>query len=939
MKRGLLFFFILFIFLFPPLINIAIFGEPNRDNTFINHFELIKSVKVSSSVKNLDVSPDSEKVFVSGLLTSCVLSVPDLDFIANFSSSGAGNPISWAPDSMRVADGGSIRKAPSFRPITSLSAQFLDWKPDGGIIVSEFASVISFWNDTDYSVIKRMYNPIYTGYAWSPNGLYLAMARSPKVDIYYANNLTLMKSINVEADEATSIIASLDWSPDSTKIAYSSKEYFIQVLDFANGTVIQKLYGFTNRVISFDWADDGHHLIASSADETVNLYDVHDGSYDLFTLKLGGIGTGIEFLSGFQEFVVGISSSKVEHWRFHEDVLIANAGPDIRGIVKVPISFKGSASVGEIPDDGFTWSIDLGPAGIKNLTGRSVSYTFEEAGTYEVRLRVRDIYGREAEDTTLVSVFIASQKPTVTLDSPESSSEISGTITVRGTASDDVGVRKVEVVIGDGSWMPAKGTEAWTFEIDTRTLKRGGCEIGARAFDDAQVSNTTWITVFVVRDLQPPPGDKPPTITILTPEEGATVSGTLYLSGTASDDTYVDYVYVTFPTFSTHAIGGAYWFMEMDTTKLVDGPYTILAEAVDEFGQRSSARVTVYFENYPDDSTDGPNVGITTPINGSNVEGDILITGWANDDVAVRIVQVQLGDSLWHTCTGLEDWNLSVNTSEHTNGPLEVRARAFDGYLFSEVVQVTVNVSNEGGNNNGNGSGDGDGGRPPTAVDKNCIFPVILVLALILTFVVTMRDVKHKKLWAIIIVALLVCLIVLIPFLGEQEEKEPPHVPNGNNNGNGNQTNNTTLHYAPDFTFRSLRDDGIVSNEMMLGNVTLILFSGFVYRDPAFENLNQLYKDILSRGYANFKVIGFNNETIIPDKSLYDYAVGFCNGVPSWDFAVDRWGIYERYTGGMGPGIYYFLINKDGELTRPGNASYPSYSVIEGLLKEPYEGP
>ena len=58
------------------------------------------------------------------------------------------------------------------------------------------------------------------------------------------------------------------------------------------------------------------------------------------------------------------------------------------------------------------------------------------------------------------------QPPTVAITAPASGSTVSGSVAVRGTASDDAGVAKVEVRVDAGAYALATGTTSWTDDAE-----------------------------------------------------------------------------------------------------------------------------------------------------------------------------------------------------------------------------------------------------------------------------------------------------------------------------------------------------------------------------------------------------------------------------------------------------------------------------------------
>ncbi len=93
-------------------------------------------------------------------------------------------------------------------------------------------------------------------------------------------------------------------------------------------------------------------------------------------------------------------------------------------------------------------------------------------------------------------------KPTVTVTSPADGSHLASTsVTVSGTASDDVGVEKVELSLDGTNWVPATGTTTWS---GTLTLSEGPNTIFARATDTS--GNTATVSITVTVTVETPPG-------------------------------------------------------------------------------------------------------------------------------------------------------------------------------------------------------------------------------------------------------------------------------------------------------------------------------------------------------------------------------------------------------------------------------------------------
>ena len=94
--------------------------------------------------------------------------------------------------------------------------------------------------------------------------------------------------------------------------------------------------------------------------------------------------------------------------------------------------------------------------------------------------------------------------PTVAITFPDDATILpSATVTLTGTASDDIAVEKVELSLGGATWVLASGTGSWSA---TLTLGEGSNTIVARATDTAGNVAIATITLTVKFPLPPPEG-------------------------------------------------------------------------------------------------------------------------------------------------------------------------------------------------------------------------------------------------------------------------------------------------------------------------------------------------------------------------------------------------------------------------------------------------
>ena len=93
-----------------------------------------------------------------------------------------------------------------------------------------------------------------------------------------------------------------------------------------------------------------------------------------------------------------------------------------------------------------------------------------------------------------------------------------------------------------------------------------------------------------------------------------------------------------------------------------------------------------------------PLVFITEPGQNEIVSGVVAVKGSASDNVNLEYVEVRLLPNDWERANGFENWFWSWNSSVDLNGRYTVQARSFDGYNYSSIFSIEVEVTNEDSN-------------------------------------------------------------------------------------------------------------------------------------------------------------------------------------------------------------------------------------------------
>ncbi len=313
--------------------------------------------------------------------------------------------------------------------------------------------------------------------------------------------------------------------------------------------------------------------------------------------------------------------------------------------------------------------------------------------------------------SSLPMIGMANEAPVIEIDHPAHGATVSGIIDIYGWATDDVEVIAVELIFDwaievnatiTGRW---ENHVNWTYEWNTSEFEDGWHDIAARAWDNGGLHGVHIIEVLVDNEPDPQENHKP-FVRITHPDEGATVSGTVNITGNAWDpdenDT-VELVQVAIDNTehwynATDTSGNGTWWtwvFEWDTTKVEDGEHVIIARAFDgELHALEDLRVIV------DNVNEAPECWIEYPENEATVSGVIDIVIAARDDHEVIGVDVNIDETGWHEATfshmieEISIWVYEWDTTTVEDGWHIIFARAYDGDLYSEVCKRHVKVDN-----------------------------------------------------------------------------------------------------------------------------------------------------------------------------------------------------------------------------------------------------
>lgn len=274
--------------------------------------------------------------------------------------------------------------------------------------------------------------------------------------------------------------------------------------------------------------------------------------------------------------------------------------------------------------------------------------------------------------------------PTVTISSPTDGATVTGTVTVTAAASDNIGVAAVQFKL-DGVNLGIEDTAApFTSEWATISSTPGSHVLTAIARDmEGNTTTAAAVHVTVADQISP-------TVAIATPANGATATGVMTLTATASDNVAVVGVKFQLDGSDLGAeITASPFSFSWNSATATPGVHSLTAIARDAAGHvTTSAAVSL---TVTDQSA--PSIVITAPTDGTKATGIVAVTATASDNVAVVGVQFKLDGANLGAELTTAPYAVNWNTVPVTEGSHTLTAVARDtvgNTTTSTPVAITV---------------------------------------------------------------------------------------------------------------------------------------------------------------------------------------------------------------------------------------------------------
>jgi len=334
----------------------------------------------------------------------------------------------------------------------------------------------------------------------------------------------------------------------------------------------------------------------------------------------------------------------------------------------------------------FYWMSDIeGP--IASGTGFIKHLTI--VGIHMITLYAYDgVYNRSA--SVNITMKMPNRWPDVTIVTPKATDVIHGGDQLRfeATASDK-----------DGDALKYSWTSNVTGFLDSHKVFMGTLPVGKHRIEfhaeDPYKHNSTAVVNVTV--LQKVIVNKPPVVTITWPEDGDAISGTVNVTGTATDPdgTVMALEYKIGNDVWRAANGTGNWSFQWKTADYDNGANNFSVRAYDGKNHTAVTRNVTIANKWKD-----VHVTIMYPANDLELSGNVKVWGNAKQDRSskghyVNLVEVRVDGGVWKVASGTDPWSWTFKTTDLKNGQHTLEARATDDEGTSSVVaKVTIRVKN-----------------------------------------------------------------------------------------------------------------------------------------------------------------------------------------------------------------------------------------------------
>ena len=187
-----------------------------------------------------------------------------------------------------------------------------------------------------------------------------------------------------------------------------------------------------------------------------------------------------------------------------------------------------------------------------------------------------------------------------------------------------------------------------------------------------------------------------PTVSIISPANGATISGTINVLVSASDNVGVTSVSLSVDGTLAGSSNSSPFTNSWNSGTVVNGAHTLTVTAKDASGNTSSKSIQVSVNNISNSDIISPTVSIASPADGASFEANSIVTisTSATDNVGVTTISISIDGAVVATGSS-SPLSYSWNTTNAASGVHSIVAKANDqaGNTGLKSITVTINTT------------------------------------------------------------------------------------------------------------------------------------------------------------------------------------------------------------------------------------------------------
>jgi len=270
---------------------------------------------------------------------------------------------------------------------------------------------------------------------------------------------------------------------------------------------------------------------------------------------------------------------------------VSISAPSASATVAGTVSVLGTATdnVGVIKIE-----LDVDGAAVATATSSPFSFSWNSAtvsnGSHSITVKAYDAASNIGSALVTINVnnVVAITPPSVTIAAPLTSTSVSGTVAVQGSASDSSGVAKIELDV-DGVAVATAIVSPFSFSWNSASKTNGSHTLTVKAFDPTNNMGSASVTVSVNNAPAQTADTTPPVVAITSPADGATVSRNISITVSAKDNVGVTRVVIYVDNVQLCSDTSAPYTCSWNTRKASAGLHTITATAWDGAGNPGKA--------------------------------------------------------------------------------------------------------------------------------------------------------------------------------------------------------------------------------------------------------------------------------------------------------------------------------------------------------------